>query len=57
MQIELTPDERDLLLEALDVVSDQAIDTKRDLSASEKIGQDAFILKIADLAIKLKSAI
>lgn len=57
MQIELTTEERDLLLEALDVVIDLTIDTKRDLPPEEVPGQEAYITQLTNLDTKLKSVI
>jgi hypothetical protein len=53
MHVELTQDELDTIIDALETVFDQAIDTRNDLPEEEKPAQTAWIEDLATLSAKL----
>jgi len=53
MMVQLNLDELDLVIDALESLHDQAVDTKRDLPAAEVAEHVAFTESIADLSAKL----
>ena len=52
MQVELTTDELALLVDALEMFHDQAVDTLHDLPEEDKAEHVAFTDAVADLAAK-----
>jgi hypothetical protein len=53
MHVELTQDELDTIIDALETMFDQAIDTRNDLPEEEKPAQTAWIEELATLSSKL----
>jgi len=53
MMVQLSLDELDLLVDALERLHDQAVDTKRDLPASMVADHVAYTETVADLSAKL----
>jgi len=53
MHVELTQDELDTIVDALETVFDKAIDNRNDLPEEEKPAQTAWIEDLATLSAKL----